>query len=149
FSKPPLTMWMDLPGLWLTGAQYGFHELSRMTEWSLRVPYTLTAIATLSLFAYAIYRTASARVALVTVFVLGTMPLYFLLARQVVTDTPFVCTQVAAMSCALIGLFDKDTRKRTAWWYAFWILLGLGTLAKELLAVAIPAAVLLLYAALC
>ena len=34
------------------------------------------------------------------------MPLYFLLTRQTVTDTPFVACLICAMACAIIGQFD-------------------------------------------
>jgi hypothetical protein len=50
------------------------------------------------------------------------------------------------MGCALIGLFDTGTRHRAAWWYTFYVLLGLATLAKGLLGVALPAVILVLYA---
>lgn len=149
FSKPPLTMWMDIPGMWLAATNGGAGEVSRGTEWAMRLPFAVMSIATLALFAVALSRTVSRRVGLASAFALATMPLYFLLSRQVVTDTPFICTLIAAMSCALIGLFAEDSRDRAGWWYAFWILLGLGTLAKELLAVALPAGVLMLYAVFC
>jgi 4-amino-4-deoxy-L-arabinose transferase-like glycosyltransferase len=76
------------------------------------------------------------------------MPLYFLLTRQAVTDTPFVTLMVAAMACALIGIFDDETRHRSAWWYGFYVLMGFSALAKGLLA-GLPAVVLLIYAGLC
>ncbi len=147
FSKPPLTMWMEVPGMLLVGINHGTGRLPLYTEWAMRLPFALMSAAALAVLAWALARTVSRRVGLTAAFVLATMPLYFLISRQAVTDTPFVAALIAAMGCAIIGLFDTGTRHRTAWWYAFYVLLGLSTLAKGLLGFALPAAIFLLYAA--
>src|SRR5208282_2155742 len=122
-------------------------RLPLYTEWAMRLPFALMSAAALAVLAWALARTVSRRVGLTAAFVLATMPLYFLISRQAVTDTPFVAALIAAMGCAIIGLFDTGTRHRAAWWYAFYVLLGLSTLSKGLLGFALPAAILLLYAA--
>ncbi len=147
FSKPPLTMWMEVPGMLLVGINHGTGKLPLYTEWAMRLPFALMSAAALAVLAWALARTVSRRVGLTAAFVLATMPLYFLISRQAVTDTPFVAALIAAMGCAIIGLFDTGTRHRAAWWYAFYVLLGLSTLAKGLLGFALPAAIFLLYAA--
>ena len=148
FSKPPLTMWIDVLGMQLVGTNRGGEgRLPLYTEWGMRLPFALLSVAALAVLAWALTRIVNRRVGLTAAFVLATMPLYFLITRQAVTDTPFVVALVAAMACALVGLFDGGTRRRAAWWYAFYILLGLGTLAKGLLGVGLPAVILLLYAA--
>jgi 4-amino-4-deoxy-L-arabinose transferase-like glycosyltransferase len=149
FSKPPLTMWMDIPGMALVGINGTPGKLPLYTEWALRLPFVLTMLAALALLALALGRTVSHRVGLATTVVLGTMPLFFLVTRQVVTDTPFVAALIAAMACAIIGLFDETTRHRTAWWMGFYVCCGLSMLAKGLLGVVIPAVILLGYAAAC
>ena len=149
FSKPPLTMWMDIPGMALVGINRTPGKLPLYTEWAMRLPFVLTMMAALALLALALGRTVSHRVGLLSTVVLGTMPLFFLIARQVVTDTPMIATLIAAMACAIIGLFDQTTRHRTAWWMAFYVLCGLSMLAKGLLGVVTPAVVLLGYAAAC
>jgi 4-amino-4-deoxy-L-arabinose transferase-like glycosyltransferase len=146
FSKPPLTMWMEVPGMLLVGINRGDGRLPLYTEWVMRLPFALTSAAALGLLAWALARTVNRRVGLTAAFVLATMPLYFLISRQAVTDTPFVAALVAAMGCALIGLFDTRTQHRAGWWYAFYVLLGLSTLSKGLLGVALPAVILVLYA---
>ncbi|MBN1207571.1 MAG: glycosyltransferase family 39 protein [Myxococcaceae bacterium] len=147
FSKPPLTMWMQALGMNVVGALDGAGELGRFTEWGMRVPFALLSIAAVALLSLAVSRVVSLRAGLATGFILVTMPLYFLLTRQTVTDTPFVTTMVCAMACALIGQFDETTKHRTAWWYGFYVFLGLSVLAKGLLG-GLPAAILLLYAVL-
>ncbi|MBM7114315.1 glycosyltransferase family 39 protein [Archangium primigenium] len=146
FSKPPLTMWMQALGMQVVGTLRTEGALGLYTEWGMRMPFALLSIAAVALLSLAVARVVSARAGLATGFVLATMPLYFLLTRQTVTDTPFVTTLVCAMACALVGQLDETTRHRAAWWYAFYVFLGLSTLAKGLLGVGLPAIILMLYA---
>ncbi|WP_224365363.1 ArnT family glycosyltransferase [Hyalangium versicolor] len=147
FSKPPLTMWMQALGMQVVGALRGTGELARYTEWGFRMPFALLSVTAVALLSLAVSRVVSRRAGLATAFVLTTMPLYYLLTRQAVTDTPFVTTLICAMSCAFIAQLDDTTKRRTAWWYAFYVFLGLSVLAKGLLGL-MPAAFLVLYAAL-
>jgi 4-amino-4-deoxy-L-arabinose transferase-like glycosyltransferase len=147
FSKPPLTMWLQALGMKVVGTLRTAGELGLYTEWGMRMPFALLSITAVTLLSLAVSRVVSLRAGLATGFVLATMPLYFLLTRQTVTDTPFVTTMVCAMACALIGQLDETTKRRTAWWYGFYIFMGLSVLAKGLLGV-LPAAILLLYAVL-
>jgi 4-amino-4-deoxy-L-arabinose transferase-like glycosyltransferase len=147
FSKPPMTMWMQALGLQLVGALDSLGELGRYTEWGMRVPFALLSATAVALMSLAVARVVNARTGLATGFVLVTMPLYYLLTRQTVTDTPFVTSMMCAMACAFIGQLDETTKHRSAWWYAFYVFLGLSVLAKGLLGV-LPAAFLLLYALL-
>ncbi len=148
FSKPPLTMWMQALGMNAVGAVNPGGVLGRYTEWGMRVPFALLSIAAVALLSLAVARVVSRRAGLATGFVLATMPLYFLLTRQTVTDTPFVTTFICAMACALIGQLDETTKHRAAWWYGFYFFAGLSALAKGLLGVGLPAVILVLYAAL-
>jgi 4-amino-4-deoxy-L-arabinose transferase-like glycosyltransferase len=148
FSKPPLTMWMQALGMQVMGTLRSEGALGLYTEWGMRLPFALLSITAVSLLSLAVARVVSLRAGLATGFVLATMPLYFLLTRQTVTDTPFVTTLVCAMACALIGQLDETTRHRAGWWYAFYVFCGLSTLAKGLLGVGLPAVILMLYAVL-
>ncbi|WP_141618731.1 glycosyltransferase family 39 protein [Myxococcus sp. AB036A] len=148
FSKPPLTMWMQALGMNVVGAANPGGMLGRYTEWGMRMPFALLSITAVALLSLAVARVVSRRAGLATGFVLATMPLYFLLTRQTVTDTPFVTTFICAMACALIGQLDATTKHRAAWWYGFYFFAGLSALAKGLLGVGLPAVILVLYAAL-
>jgi len=149
FSKPPLAMWIDVLGMAVVGINHGTGKLPLYTEWAMRLPFVLVVLASLALLALALGRTVNRRVGLASTVVLGTMPLFFLVTRQVVTDTPFVATLITAMACAIIGLFDEKTKHRTAWWMGFYVSCGLSMLAKGLMGVGLPAVVLLAYAAAC
>ncbi|AKQ64426.1 Polymyxin resistance protein ArnT, undecaprenyl phosphate-alpha-L-Ara4N transferase [Myxococcus hansupus] len=148
FSKPPLTMWMQALGMNAAGAVNPDGVLGRYMEWGMRMPFAILSIAAVALLSLAVARVVSKRAGLATGFVLATMPLYFLLTRQTVTDTPFVTTFICAMACALIGQLDATTKHRAAWWYGFYFFAGLASLAKGILGVGLPAVILALYAAL-
>jgi 4-amino-4-deoxy-L-arabinose transferase-like glycosyltransferase len=149
FSKPAMTMWLMAVGMNLVGTNAGEGALGLYTEWGMRLPFVALSILAVALSALAVGRVVSRRAGFATAVVMTTMPMYFLLSRQAVTDTPFVTAFVCAMACALIGQLDATTRRRTAWWYAFYVFCGMATLAKGLLGVGFPAVILLLYAALC
>ncbi len=146
FSKPPLTMWMQALGMQVVGTLRSEGAVGLYTEWGMRMPFALLSITAVSLLSLAVARVVNRRAGLATGFVLATMPLYFLLTRQTVTDTPFVTTLVCAMACALIGQLDETTKHRAGWWYAFYVFAGLSALAKGLLGVGLPAVILVLYA---
>ena len=124
FSKPPLTMWIDVLGMLLVGIEHGDGKLPLYTEWAMRLPFALMSAAALGVLAWALSRTVNRRVGLTAAFALATMPLYFLISRQAVTDTPFIAALIASMGCAILGLFDTGTTHRAGWWYAFYVLLG-------------------------
>ncbi|MFL5320309.1 MAG: ArnT family glycosyltransferase [Myxococcaceae bacterium] len=146
FSKPPLTMWMQALGMQIVGTNRTPGALALYTEWGMRLPFAIFAISAVALMTLALSRVLNRRIAFAAMFALCTMPLYFLLTRQTVTDTPFVSCFISAMACALIAQFDGETRHRTAWWYGFYVFSGLGLLAKELIGIGFPGAVLLIYA---
>src|SRR5260370_28510339 len=129
------------------GTRRGSPRVSMCTEWAMRLAFALSSILALALLSLAVARIVSKRAALAMGFILATMPLFFLLTRQSVTDTPFVAFLTCAMACAMIGQLDDTTRHRAAWWYGFYVFCGLSTLAKGLMGFGIPAVVLLLYAA--
>ncbi|HYX90226.1 MAG TPA: glycosyltransferase family 39 protein, partial [Myxococcaceae bacterium] len=114
----------------------------------MRLPFVAMSIAALALLALAVGRVVNRRAGLATAFALATMPMYFLLSRQAVTDTPFVAAMVAALASAIIGQLDETTGHRAAWWYAFYVFCAIATLAKGIAGVGFPAVVLVLYACL-
>ncbi len=112
--------------------------LPLFTEWGFRLPFALFSIMAMALLTYCLSRLVNVRAGLATGLVMCTMPMYFLLTRQAVTDTPFVSSLVAGLSCAMVGWFDAGTKRRTEWWYAAYFFFGIGTLSKGLLGFGIP-----------
>lgn len=126
----------------------GPDALPLFTEWGFRFPFAAFSILALALLAYALTIAVNLRAALASTFVLVTMPLYFLLSRQAVTDTPIVSATICGLSCTMVGLFDRTTRFRSEWWYAAYVFFAIATLAKGLLGFGVPMVVFGLYVVL-
>jgi len=137
FSKPPLIMWLMLPGLWASGAQQAGATMPAGVEWLVRAPFAALAVGGVAFLSFALARLTSRRVGLVFGAVLSTMSLYGLLARQAMTDMPFVVLVSAAVACAMLA--RRSERGRARWWLAAGVLLGLSTLAKGFVGVLLVA----------
>ncbi len=157
FSKPPLTMWMQALGLVATGALNQNGPLGVFTEWGMRLPFALLSVVAVAMTTLSVGRVFSRRAGLIAGFALTTSPLYFMLARQTVTDTPFVALLVIGMSAFLVAEFDPKVRgeldekgrarshSATVWWAWAYASFALAALAKGLLGIALPGLVVLLY----
>jgi 4-amino-4-deoxy-L-arabinose transferase-like glycosyltransferase len=95
------------------GVSGGDGAMPLFTEWGFRLPFAGFSIDRVSLLTYAMTRTVNARAALATAVVLVTMPLYFLISRQAVTDTPFISALIAGMACTMVGLLDRESKYRS------------------------------------
>ena len=138
---------VNLPWKFSTVAA-GPDALPLFTEWGFRLPFAGFSILAIGLLTYALTIAVNARAALATAVVLITMPLYFLLSRQAVTDTPIISATIAGVACAMVALFDKATRFKSEWWYASYVLFAIATLAKGLLGFGVPMVVFIFYVAL-
>jgi 4-amino-4-deoxy-L-arabinose transferase-like glycosyltransferase len=127
---------------------YSDDAMPLFTEWGFRLPFTLFSIMAIGFLAYAMTIAVNARAALATAFVLATMPLYFLISRQAVTDTPIVAATICGISCAIIGLFDKESKYKSEFWYGAYFFFAVATLAKGLLGFGVPMVVYILFVAI-
>jgi len=148
YSKPPLTMWLSNIGLWISGAQATVpnQEMGIWADWGVRLPITLTAMAAIGMLYLAASRIFDRRIGLLAAFACMTMPLYAILARQAITDTPFVAFLTIGLCCFCIAEFDPQVKNRDCWLFGFYGAIGLSTLAKEIpFGFGIPGAIVLLY----
>lgn len=139
WAKATTTVWR------FSSIAEGPDALPLFTEWGFRFPFAAFSILALALLAYALTIAVNARAALASTFVLVTMPLYFLLSRQAVTDTPIVSATIAGLSCTMVGLFDRTTKFRSQWWYAAYVFFAIATLAKGLLGFGVPMVMFIFY----
>ncbi len=151
YSKPVLTLWMDAVSMLLAGTNHGAglgadpsRGVSVATEWCVRLPYALLAIAELVFVCITMGRIFSRRVGILAAIALATCPMFVLLARQAVTDGPFVAINTIGFCCLILALFERE-EPQVGWLYTFYACVGLGTLAKESLGIALPGATMLAY----
>jgi 4-amino-4-deoxy-L-arabinose transferase-like glycosyltransferase len=126
----------------------GDGALPPLTEWGVRLPFALCSVGAVASLAWALSRTVSPRVGFLAGVVLATMPLFFLLARQAVTDPLLVGATVIGVSCALVALFDEASTHRGRWAYGAWAAFAAATLAKGWLGFLLPGAVFAAWLAL-
>jgi 4-amino-4-deoxy-L-arabinose transferase-like glycosyltransferase len=80
-------------------------------EWAMRLPFCLMSLLAL----YGVYlvaaRFVSRRAAVIAVVALGTFPMFSLVARQAMTDMPFVGPMTLALALGTLALFEDDDRR--------------------------------------
>jgi 4-amino-4-deoxy-L-arabinose transferase-like glycosyltransferase len=127
WSKPVLTFWlmslsMHVFGLGSPGGPPSEMALGTAAEWALRLPFCLMALLAL----YGVYlvasRLVSRRAAVFSVVVLGTCPMFSLVARQAMTDMPFVGPMTLALALGILALFEEDEQDlpRRTWRRLSW-----------------------------
>lgn len=143
FSKPPLVAWLSALGLFVSGAQpwgsQGSGALPSGVEWFVRLPFALLFLFAGATLAETVARRATRRAGLLVALVWWTMPLVDFLARQVMTDGPFV-------SCVVLSLCfasNAEVSKRARDWALAFGFIGLAVLAKGLIGF-LPAVIVLI-----
>jgi 4-amino-4-deoxy-L-arabinose transferase-like glycosyltransferase len=137
WSKPVLDMWMQAVTMATLGVHYQPDKMligddtmpHYHPEWAVRAPVVLLTIVALYLLYKGVAKTFGRRAALLGGLVLATMPDWFFIAHQTMTDMPFVGAMTACMGLVLIGLRtpeDAEVRAyevkvgRTRWRLTGW-----------------------------
>ena len=133
FVQPPLYFWLAA----LAAKAFG------LTEFALRLPSALATIAAAAVVGYAVAAVSNVRAALFASVVLSTALMQAVIGRLAIMDALLDC----AVTVAILAWFAAIGSGSRRAWYAGWAALGLGTLAKGLVAVAVPLLVIGLWAA--
>jgi len=112
WSKPVLDMWMQAIAMATLGVHYqpdqmliGSGQAPVMhPEWAVRAPVVLMTILAMYVLYKGVAKTFGRRAALLGTLVLATMPDWFFLAHQTMTDMPCVAPMTACMGLVLLGL---------------------------------------------
>jgi 4-amino-4-deoxy-L-arabinose transferase-like glycosyltransferase len=123
WSKPVLDMWMQAIAMATLGVHY---EPDKMLvgdgtqpvmhpEWAVRAPVVLLTILAAYLLYKGIAKTFGRRAALLGSLVLATMPDWYFIAHQTMTDMPFVGAMTACMGLVLLGLRTAEDRESRAY----------------------------------
>ncbi len=122
WSKPVLVFWLQAIAMALTGVRYEPGAMLSVAaetgklpwpEWAVRTPIFLMSLAAVLLLSKAVARGVSRRAGFVTGLALATMPQWFFLSHQTMTDMPFVAAMTAAIALAMLGL-EEDPERRVA-----------------------------------
>jgi 4-amino-4-deoxy-L-arabinose transferase-like glycosyltransferase len=117
WSKPILNFWIQSLSMATLGTHYqpdqmliGFHGLPAHPEWVVRAPNFLLTISAMYLLYKGVAKVFGRRAGLMGGIVLATVPDWFFLAHQTMTDMPFVASMTAAMGLLLLGLYTEEER---------------------------------------
>jgi 4-amino-4-deoxy-L-arabinose transferase-like glycosyltransferase len=111
WSKPVLDFWIQALAMASFGVHYHSNDVLGAVregripwpEWAVRLPVFLLTLLAVYLLYKAVARVFGRRAGLLGGVVLVTMPQWYLLANQTMTDMPFVAPMAAAMACLLLG----------------------------------------------
>lgn len=133
YSKPVMLFWM---------VALAFETLG-VSNLAARVPVLLTSIAGVVAVYHYVRLSFGRAEGLAAAACMATMPMYVFIARQNITDMPFV----VAMAVGMLAVMHRLTTERGALpsMILAYVLFGIATLSKGLLGFAIPGAVLLVY----
>jgi 4-amino-4-deoxy-L-arabinose transferase-like glycosyltransferase len=111
WSKPVLTFWLEALSLKLAGIQWSGARADELVtswrpEWALRMPSLLLAMASIAAVFATLRRLASRRAAAIGAVILVTSPEWILIARQAMTDMPFVAPMTIALCLGALALLD-------------------------------------------
>lgn len=116
WSKPVLDMWIQAIAMATLGVHYqpdkmligeGTQPLMH-PEWAVRAPVVLMTILAMYVLYAGAARAFGRRAAFLGGVVLATMPDWFLLAHQTMTDMPFVATMTASLGFVLLGSTTEE-----------------------------------------
>jgi 4-amino-4-deoxy-L-arabinose transferase-like glycosyltransferase len=123
WSKPVLDMWMQAIAMATLGVHYQPDKMLigdgtspvMHPEWAVRAPVVLLTIVAMYLLYKGAAKTFGRRAALLGSLVLATMPDWYFLAHQTMTDMPFVAAMTACMGLVMLGLRTPETLQTRAY----------------------------------
>jgi 4-amino-4-deoxy-L-arabinose transferase-like glycosyltransferase len=114
WSKPAGTLWLLAAGMKLFGVGTGGPDemvASTLPEWSLRLPVILISIFGIWALWLMVSRLVSRRAGFLTAAVLATMPQWFFITRQAMTDIPDVGLMTGGLALLLLALKDQRSEE--------------------------------------
>jgi 4-amino-4-deoxy-L-arabinose transferase-like glycosyltransferase len=123
WSKPVLDMWMQAIFMATLGVHYQPDKMLvgdaakplLHPEWAVRAPVVLLTIVALYLLYKGVAKVFGRRAAFLGGLVLATMPDWYFIAHQTMTDMPFVGAMTACMGLVLLGLRTAEDREVRAY----------------------------------
>ncbi len=134
FEKPPLHYWLNA----LSFSVFG------QNEFAARFPGTLLGFLGVLLTYYLGRKLFDRRSALFAALILGTSVGYLVMSRINFTDMTLTFCMTACLGSFILATRDDETRKGS-WYHLFYLFSAMAVLAKGLIGIVLPGAIIFLY----
>jgi 4-amino-4-deoxy-L-arabinose transferase-like glycosyltransferase len=122
WSKPVLNFWVQALSMGLLGADWRAGRMlatvdgnTPWPEWATRMPVFVMTIVALYFLYKGVANVYGRRAGMLGALILATMPQWFLLAHQTMTDMPLVAALSASMGLLLLGMHTDGDRRVLAY----------------------------------
>jgi len=134
-EKPPLYFWLVASSIKLFGS---------FTALIVRLPIAILA-SFLTFFTYFLgKKVVSRKYGVISALVLLTSVFFLMLSHVAIIDMVLTVFMTSAIYCGFLTHFCEEKYKKYFWWYLY-LFVGLGFLAKGILAIVIPAIIVFAY----
>ena len=113
WSKPVLLFWMEALSMGMLGVDFMPDANPVSPEWALRLPTMVMTIGALAAIYLTTRRTFGPRAGALAVVVTATMPQFFFISHQAITDLPLVAAITIAACCLIWALQVDPEREAT------------------------------------
>lgn len=120
WSKPVLLFWMEALSMAFLGVDFMPDANPANPEWALRLPTVLMALAALAVLYATLGRYFGRRAAALATLVTATMPQFFFISHQAITDLPLVAAITIAICCLLLAIEEDSAREATVFQIGRW-----------------------------
>lgn len=134
-EKPPLYFWLVSTSIKLFGDFNAF---------AVRFPIALLSAFIVFFTYYFGKRIISRKFGVISALVLLSSTFFLILSHVAIIDMVLTAFVTSAIYCGFLTHFCQEKNKKYYWWY-FYMFIGLGFLAKGILALAIPVTIIFIY----
>jgi len=111
WSKPVLLFWMEALSMGFLGVDFMPDANPASPEWALRLPTVLMSLAALAVIYATVRRYFGPRAGALAALVTATMPQFFFLSHQAMTDLPLAAAITMAVCCLLVAIQEDPDRE--------------------------------------
>jgi 4-amino-4-deoxy-L-arabinose transferase-like glycosyltransferase len=144
WSKPVLLFWMEALSMGALGIDFMPDANPAQVEWAIRLPTALTALTALAAIYLTVRRFFGARAGALAVLVTATMPQFFFISHQAITDLPLVAAIVIGACFLMLALQEDPEREATLYAIGPWKVSLQHFVCFVLVALVLPQAVYLI-----
>ena len=120
WSKPVLLFWMEALSMGWLGIDFLPDANPANPEWALRLPTLAMTLAALTLIYATVRRYFGPRAGALATLVTATMPQFFFISHQAITDLPLVAAITIAACCLVVAMHEDGEREAPVFQIGRW-----------------------------